>query len=134
MREICCVGKKKSSIVFQEDHLQMSHRTDIVPRNSHTAEIDASVKNKWRWDWLDREHDGDFTATKLLPGKITAICHGYAHLNTETVRMSVSYDFEPVLLTVVGVALFIISIDLPAIIPKPTPFSFGVSAALHQKR
>ena len=28
-------------------------RSDIVPRKNPTGDIDASVKKKWRWDWLD---------------------------------------------------------------------------------
>ena len=32
-------------------------RDNIVPRKTQTAEIDAKVKNKRRWDWLDTEYE-----------------------------------------------------------------------------
>ena len=38
----------------------MALRGDILPLKSPmAAEIDTGLKNRWRWDWLEAEHEGD---------------------------------------------------------------------------
>ena len=48
-------------------------RDNIVPRKTQTAEIDAKVKNKRRWDWLDTEYERETFSESFeklwIPGK-----------------------------------------------------------------
>ena len=37
----------------------MTTRGDIVQKDAPIAEIDAGITNKWRWDWLQVDYEGE---------------------------------------------------------------------------
>ena len=45
------------SIIYR--YFEMARQTDVVAEGENIQQIDAEVKNKWRWDWLGTVVCGD---------------------------------------------------------------------------
>ena len=58
----------------------MSARSDIVLPGTLTADLDAGVKNSWRWDWLERSHEGELKRYKACFHKLKAAGKAYCSL------------------------------------------------------
>ena len=57
-------------------------RGNVVPRRSQTVDTDATVKNKWHWNWLELETEykgetflNSFKKNLEFLAKCTVVCH-----------------------------------------------------------
>ena len=57
---VCC--KKITVDSFLNDIL----RDDMVLWKTQTVKIDASFRNKWQWDWLAMEYEGEIYFQSVL--------------------------------------------------------------------